>query len=142
MILLTALLAGFVFGIGLIVSGMANPAKVLGFLDVAGVWDPSLMLVMAGAIGVAAVAFHIAKQRQHALLGGAMHLPTTTKIDARLAGGAVVFGIGWGIAGICPGPALVGVGLGVGKAGVFVVAMLLGMLVFELIEKARKSTVG
>ncbi len=139
MIVLTALLAGFVFGIGLIVSGMANPAKVLGFLDVAGAWDPSLMLVMAGAIGVAALAFGLAKQRQRSWLGAPMRLPTADKIDARLAGGAIVFGIGWGIAGICPGPALVGVGLGVGKAAVFVGAMLLGMLVFEWMEKLAKA---
>jgi uncharacterized membrane protein YedE/YeeE len=128
-----------VFGIGLIVSGMANPAKVLGFLDVAGAWDPSLMLVMAGAIGVAALAFGIAKQRQHSVIGAPMRLPATDKIDVRLAAGAIVFGIGWGIAGMCPGPALVGLGLGLGKAAVFVGAMLLGMLAFEWIEKARRA---
>jgi uncharacterized membrane protein YedE/YeeE len=140
MILLTALLAGFVFGLGLIVSGMANPAKVLGFLDVSGAWDPSLLLVMAGAIGVAALAFRLARGRRHSLIGLPMHLPAVDKIDRRLAAGAIVFGIGWGIAGFCPGPALVGLGMGVGKAMLFVAAMVCGMLLFELIDKMRKAS--
>lgn len=140
MIVFTSLLAGLVFGVGLILSGMANPAKVLGFLDLAGAWDPSLALVMGGAIGVGVVAFAIARRRTVTLLGGPLHLPGTRHIDRRLVLGSVVFGIGWGIAGFCPGPALVALGMGVGKAVVFVVAMLAGMGLFEWFEwRARRS---
>ena len=132
---MTALLSGLVFGLGLIVSGMANPAKVLGFLDLAGAWDPSLAFVMAGAIGVGLVAFRIAGGRSRSLTGAPMALPTNRTIDRRLVGGAVLFGIGWGLAGFCPGPALVALGLGAPKALAFVAAMLLGMLGFELFER-------
>jgi uncharacterized membrane protein YedE/YeeE len=130
-----ALLSGLVFGLGLIVSGMANPAKVLGFLDLAGAWDPSLAFVMAGAIGVGLVAFRIARGRSTSLLGTPMALPTNRVIDRRLVAGSVLFGIGWGVAGFCPGPALVALGFGANKALVFVAAMLAGMFVFELIER-------
>lgn len=132
-----ALLAGLVFGLGLIVSGMANPAKVLGFLDLAGPWDPSLALVMAGAIGVGACGFALARRRTRSLLGAPMALPGARQIDRRLLLGSALFGAGWGLAGFCPGPALVGLGLGEAKALVFVVAMLLGMAVFEGLERAR-----
>jgi uncharacterized membrane protein YedE/YeeE len=131
----TALLSGLVFGLGLIVSGMANPAKVLGFLDLAGAWDPSLAFVMAGAIGVGLVAFRIARGRGTSLLGAPMALPTNRAIDRRLVAGSVLFGVGWGIAGFCPGPALVALGFGATKALVFVAAMLAGMFVFELIGR-------
>ena len=131
----TALLSGLVFGLGLIVSGMSNPAKVLGFLDLAGAWDPSLAFVMAGAIGVGLVAFRIARGRSRSLLGAPMALPTNRAIDRRLVAGSVLFGIGWGVAGFCPGPALVALGFGANKALVFVAAMLAGMFVFELIER-------
>src|SRR5437870_1042194 len=107
MIAFASLLAGLVFGLGLIVSGMANPAKVLGFLDLAGHWDPSLAFVMAGAIAVGAVAFALASRRTQSLLGTEMRLPSARHIDRRLVVGSVLFGIGWGIAGFCPGPALV-----------------------------------
>jgi uncharacterized membrane protein YedE/YeeE len=130
-----ALLAGAVFGVGLIVSGMANPAKVLGFLDLAGRWDPSLALVMAGATAVGAVAFAIAQRRTTSLLGLPMRLPNATGLDRRLIGGSVLFGIGWGIVGFCPGPALVALGMGETKAVVFVAAMLAGMGLFELLER-------
>jgi uncharacterized membrane protein YedE/YeeE len=132
---LAALFAGLVFGIGLIVSGMADPAKVLGFLDLAGAWDPSLAFVMAGAIGVGLVAFRIARGRSTSLLGTPMALPTNRAIDRRLVAGSVLFGIGWGVSGFCPGPALVALGFGASKALVFVAAMLAGMFVFELIER-------
>jgi uncharacterized protein len=134
-----ALLAGLVFGLGLIVSGMANPAKVLAFLDLRGLWDPSLAFVMAGAIAVGSVAFAVAQQRTTSFLGLAMRLPTTLRIDRRLIGGSLLFGIGWGIAGFCPGPGLVALGMGEVKAFVFVLAMLAGMGVFELIEPDSKS---
>ena len=134
--LLTALLAGLVFGLGLLVSGMADPAKVLDFLDLAGAWDPSLAFVMGGAIAVALPAFTLARKRRNALLTGEpMQLPTATRIDKRLLGGALLFGIGWGLAGFCPGPALVALGMGLDQALVFVLAMLGGMVVFEVLER-------
>lgn len=131
---LASLLAGLVFGLGLIVSGMANPVKVLGFLDLAGDWDPSLVFVMGGAIAVGAIAFFIARHRKVSLLGAPMRLPTSRDIDRRLVGGSLLFGIGWGIAGFCPGPGLVALGMGEVKALVFVAAMLAGMGIWELFE--------
>ena len=136
----TSLFAGLVFGLGLIVSGMANPAKVLGFLDLAGPWDPSLAFVMAGAIAVAAVAFASAKTRTVSVLGAGMKLSTSRDIDRRLVIGSVLFGIGWGVAGFCPGPGLVALGMGEIKALVFVVAMLVGMGIFELLERRKQAT--
>ena len=130
---------GLLFGTGLIVSGMANPAKVIGFLDLAGAWDPSLAFVMGGAILVGVGAFAIARKRTTNLLGGAMHLPTTRDIDRRLVGGSLLFGVGWGLAGFCPAPALVSFAAGHGKAGVFVIAMLVGMAIFEFLERRRQA---
>lgn len=126
--MLAAFVAGLLFGLGLLVSGMSDPGKVIGFLDVAGLWDPSLAFVMAGAILVGFFAFRLAGRRAASFLGDPMHLPARENIDLRLIGGSVVFGIGWGLAGFCPGPALVSLGAGYAKAGVFVAAMLLGML--------------
>lgn len=140
--LITALLAGLIFGIGLIVSGMANPVKVLGFLDIAGAWDPSLAFVMASAVPVALVGFRLARRRRSSLLGEAMNLPDGQAIDRRLLGGAALFGVGWGIAGFCPGPALVALGMGgvtSARAFLFVLAMVGGMAVFEVIERRRLS---
>ncbi len=131
---LLALLAGLVFGIGLILSGMANPAKVLGFLDLAGMWDPSLAFVMAGAIGVGVVAFALARRRQRSWLGLPMQWPALTAVTPRLLLGSAAFGIGWGLAGFCPGPALVALGAGYAKAWGFVAAMLAGMALFEVAE--------
>ena len=139
MFVLTSLLTGLVFGLGLIVSGMANPAKVLGFLDVGGAWDPSLALVIAGAIAVGFAAFFFAKKRTLSLLGAEMKLPTASPIDRRLVTGSALFGIGWGIAGFCPGPGLVALGMGESKALVFVAAMLVGMAVYELLELRRPA---
>lgn len=132
---LVALAAGLLFGLGLIVSGMADPAKVLGFLDLAGHWDPSLALVMAGAIAIGMPAFTLARRRSRSLLGAAMQLPTARGIDRRLVLGSVLFGVGWGLAGICPGPALVLLGMGSLKGLAFVMAMLAGMLLFAWIER-------
>ena len=135
MIALASLLAGLVFGLGLIVSGMANPAKVLGFLDLAGAWDPSLAFVMAGAIAVAMVGFLAARRRTLSILGAQMRLPSARRIDRRLVLGSLLFGVGWGVAGFCPGPGLVALGMGEPKALVFVAAMLAGMGIFELLER-------
>ncbi|MDM0083456.1 YeeE/YedE family protein [Variovorax sp. J31P179] len=139
LIALASLLSGLVFGLGLIVSGMANPAKVLGFLDLAGHWDPSLAFVMAGAIAVGTVAFMVANRRAASLLGAPMRLPSSRLIDRRLVGGSLLFGVGWGIAGFCPGPALVSLGMGEVKAVVFIAAMLAGMALFELLELRRRA---
>ncbi len=139
MFIVTSLLAGLVFGLGLILSGMADPAKVLGFLDLAGAWDPSLALVMAGAIAVGLVAFTLAKRRTRSLLGLQMRLPQGSTIDRRLVIGSLLFGVGWGVAGFCPGPALVALGMGETKALVFVIAMLAGMGLFELLERRPAS---
>lgn len=129
---------GVVFGLGLIASGMVNPAKVLSFLDIAGHWDPSLGLVMAGAISVAALAFALARRRTSSWLGLPMHWPVATKPDRRIVGGSVLFGVGWGLAGICPGPALVGLATGNSGFVIFVVAMLGGMALFELFERRTR----
>lgn len=132
---LASLAAGLLFGLGLIVSGMADPAKVLGFLDLAGHWDPSLALVMAGAIAIGMPAFALARRRSRSLLGAPMQLPTARGIDRRLVLGSLLFGVGWGLAGICPGPALVLLGMGSLKGLAFVLAMLAGMLLFAWIER-------
>jgi len=131
---------GLLFGIGLLVSGMTDPAKVQGFLDLAGAWDPSLAFVMGGAILVGIGAFAVAKRRTSTFLGGAMHLPTSRDIDRRLVVGSLMFGAGWGLAGFCPGPGLVALGAGEAKAAVFVAAMIGGMLLFELVERRAKKT--
>jgi len=130
-------ISGLVFGIGLIIAGMANPAKVIGFLDIAGKWDPSLMLVMGGAILVGAVTFRVAKERTKSLLGFGMKMPDNSKIDTRLIGGSLMFGMGWGLGGFCPGPGLVAIGAGESKALVFVIAMIAGMILFEIIERPK-----
>jgi uncharacterized protein len=139
MFVLSALLSGLVFGFGLIVSGMANPAKVLGFLDLAGAWDPSLALVMAGAFAVGFFAFLVAKKRTLSFIGAEMKLPTASAIDRRLLTGSALFGAGWGIAGFCPGPGLVALGMGEPKALVFVAAMLVGMVIFTWREKHGRA---
>jgi uncharacterized membrane protein YedE/YeeE len=134
-----AFLSGLIFGIGLLVSGMANPEKVLNFLDITGHWDPSLMLVMVGAIAVGLVSFRLAKERTLSFLGLGMKLPASDKIDRRLIGGSLIFGMGWGLAGFCPGPALVAFGAGEFKAFIFVLAMLAGMVLFEMIDRSMKK---
>jgi uncharacterized protein len=135
-----AFLSALLFGSGLILSGMSDPAKVLAFLDLAGAWDPSLAFVMLGAIVVAAPAFALARKRGRSFDQQAINLPPTRRIDRRLIGGSLLFGIGWGIAGICPGPALVLFGLGNQKGVLFVLAMLAGMLVFEYLERRKRQT--
>jgi uncharacterized protein len=138
--LISAFLTGIVFGLGLLVSGMANPDKVLSFLDLAGNWDPSLALVMGGAIAVGVIAFGLIRDRTHSLLGEPLRLPTRKDLDSRLVLGSLGFGVGWGLAGFCPGPALVAVGAGEIKAVVFAVAMLAGMGIFEMLESRKQRT--
>jgi uncharacterized membrane protein YedE/YeeE len=137
--ILTALIAGLTFGIGLIVSGMTNPAKVIGFLELAGDWDPSLAFVMGGAIAIGLVAFRFAAGRTASLLGAVMRMPTATQIDRRLVLGSLAFGAGWGLAGYCPGPALASLLSGSSKPVIFVIAMLAGMGIFELLERRAQA---
>jgi uncharacterized protein len=132
-------LVGLLFGLGLILSGMTDPGKVQGFLDLAGAWDPSLALVMGGAIAVGFFGYALARRRSAAVLGGAMHLPKATHIDRRLVLGSLTFGAGWGLAGFCPGPGVVSMASGEPKALVFVLAMLAGMAVFELAERSGRT---
>jgi uncharacterized membrane protein YedE/YeeE len=132
---ISAWLAGLLFGVGLILSGMTNPAKVIGFLDIAGDWDPSLMLVMVGAISVSFFAFRHAKKRTHSYLNETMQLPKSSQIDMPLIIGAATFGIGWGMLGICPGPALAVLAVGGYEIVLFILAMLMGMELHRLIKK-------
>ncbi len=129
-----ALLSGIVFGLGIILSGMVNPAIVLAFLDITGNWDSSLLWVMGSAVTVGSIAFTLAKNRKHSYLGPSMQIPAVTKIDSRLLLGSLVFGIGWGIAGICPGPSVVLAGTGSIEALVFLAAMLLGMGIYQNLQ--------
>lgn len=132
---LSAFIVGLIFGIGLIFGGMTDPAKVIGFLDVSGNWNPSLAFVMGGAILVGFVAFRFANQRSKNFFGGAMHLPKSSDINRRLVIGSLLFGAGWGLAGFCPGPALTSLGTGNPKAFIFVMAMVAGMALFELADR-------
>jgi uncharacterized membrane protein YedE/YeeE len=134
---LIALVSGLVFGLGLIAGGMTDPAKVKGFLDLFGAWDPSLALVMGGAIAVGIFAFAAARQRTRSWTGEPMEIPTITVIDSRLIVGGVLFGIGWGIGGFCPGPALVAMGGGLGSAWLFVIAMVVGMVIHDRLLTSR-----
>ena len=128
-------LVGLLFGLGLMLSGMTDPSKVIGFLDLFGAWDPSLALVMGGAIMVGVFAFTVAKKRTTTFLGGVLRFPTNADIDKKLVIGSLMFGAGWGLAGFCPGPALVSMADGQPKALVFVLSMLVGMLGFELMDR-------
>ncbi|MFD6318677.1 YeeE/YedE family protein [Methylorubrum populi] len=128
----TALVSGLLFGFGLALSGMMDPEKVLGFLDIAGAWDPSLVFVLGGAVGVSGLGYLIRARMARPLLAPRFEVPTTSRLDARLIGGAALFGIGWGLAGFCPGPALAGLVLGLPPVAVFVAAMLAGMLLHRL----------
>jgi len=140
--LFTAFLAGLLFGTGLILSGMTNPAKVLAFLDVAGSWDPSLALVMVGAILVAAIGHRYAAARGRTLSGAGLHLPGAVGIDRRLLLGSIAFGIGWGLVGYCPGPAIAAMAVGGRPTLMFVGAMIAGMTVFEVVERLTSLRAG
>ncbi len=134
--IVAALASGLLFGLGLTVSGMINPAKVIAFLDIAGHWDPSLALVMGGAIPVAAMGFALARRRAAPVCADAFASPTKTRLDLRLCAGAILFGIGWGLAGYCPGPALASLAFGGARTFVFVAAMLVGMGAFQMVDRA------
>ncbi|WP_284447171.1 DUF6691 family protein [Fluviibacter phosphoraccumulans] len=136
---ITAGLAGLLLGLGLILSGMANPAKVVGFLDVAGPWDPSLGLVMGGGLVAGSIGFALLKKQPTTLLGEPLNLPTSRKIDLRLIMGSVLFGIGWGITGICPGPGLVLLGAGIPEGVIYIASLLVGMTLYSVIEKLRHN---
>ena len=138
---LSEFFVGLLFGWGLLISGMTDPSKVIGFLDLAGSWDPSLAMVMGGAIAVGIFAFGTAKKRTSNFFGGALHLPTSSDIDKRLLLGSLLFGAGWGLAGFCPGPGIVSMADGQPKAVVFVAAMIAGMLVFEWIDRLGRRQI-
>ena len=128
-------IVGLLFGLGLILSGMTDPGKVIGFLDLFGAWDPSLALVMGGAIMIGVFAFTFAKKRTSNFFGGLLRLPTNNQIDKPLVIGSLLFGAGWGLAGFCPGPALVSMASGQPKAVMFVIAMIIGMIGFEIMDR-------
>jgi uncharacterized membrane protein YedE/YeeE len=134
-----AAISGIIFGLGLIIAGMANPAKVLAFLDLFGTWDPSLALVMGGAIGLAILPFTLLRKKTVSWSGERLRFPKITEINGRLIGGSLLFGIGWGIAGICPGPSIVLLGAGIAKGAAFVVMMCLGMW---LADRFNLATAG
>ena len=135
---ISELLAGLVFGLGLLISGMTDPSKVLGFLDLLGVWDPSLMFVMGGGVGVALVGFRVAHTQKTTWGGGVLHWPEHTQIDPPLVVGSLLFGVGWGLAGFCPGPALVAMASGQDKPVVFVVALLAGMALHDAWRRIKR----
>lgn len=133
--IIVALISGLLFGLGLLLAGMGDPAKILGFLDITGNWDPSLLVTMAVAMAVSAIAFAIAKKRKTSVLNCPIQIPQNTKIDNPLIIGSVLFGLGWGIAGICPGPALLLTGMGVTEGIIFTLAMIAGMSIFQMFKK-------
>jgi uncharacterized protein len=138
--LISQYLIGVLFGFGLLISGMTNPQKILNFLDLAGSWDPSLLFVMGGAVLIGLIGFYLLTQRSQAFFGGALRVPTRRDISKPLVIGSIIFGAGWGIAGFCPGPAIVSVGSGQAKAIVFVIAMLAGMWICEHFFIAHQKT--
>jgi uncharacterized membrane protein YedE/YeeE len=139
--LISALAAGVLFGLGLTVSHMIDPAKVLGFLDIAGDWDPSLACVMLGALIVVTPTYVLAGRLDAPLCAATFSPPTATRVDRRLVAGALLFGVGWGLVGYCPGPALASVGIGGGRTLLFIAAMLMGMAVFAGISRDRAPSV-
>ena len=139
MLALSGLAAGLLFGLGLIVSNMADPEKVIGFLDLAGRWDPSLAFVMAGAVAIGVIAFRVTRRRSRSILGAPMSWPAAARIDRPLIIGSALFGIGWGIAGFCPGPALVTASSGQPKAWLFVLALIAGIGLHSLVTRRRAT---
>jgi len=134
---LSSLIIGVIFGLGIVIGGMANPAKVVNFFDIVGTWDPSLAFVMGGALAVTMVGYRLVLRRSEPVFGGGFALPTRSDIDARLLGGSVVFGIGWGIAGFCPGGSIPTLGTGRVEVLVFVAAMIAGMALVRVAGRGR-----
>ena len=140
--ILVALLAGTLFGLGLAISGMMNPAKVVGFLDVAGEWDPTLAFVMGGALLVTVPAFRLILNRPRPILADGFALPTKSALDGRLLGGAALFGVGWGLSGFCPGPAVAALTTGLTPVFAFVAAMIAGMVLYTwVLERPDRGSV-
>jgi uncharacterized membrane protein YedE/YeeE len=137
-----SLISGLIFGLGLIAGGMTDPSKVKGFLDIFGRWDPSLALVMAGAIAVGVFAFAAAKKRSVSWVGAPFEMPASTAVDRPLVIGGALFGIGWGLGGFCPGPAVVALGAGLPQAFVFVPSMLVGMWAYDRWQARRHVAVA
>jgi uncharacterized membrane protein YedE/YeeE len=144
MAVLLQFVVGLIFGLGLVVSGMSNPAKVLNFLDfgsiAAGGWDPSLAFVMAGAVAVTFAGFRVVLARSRPVLAESFHLPTRRELDLRILAGPAIFGIGWGLVGFCPGPAFTALGFGARPAFIFVAAMLLGMWLARYLGQLPQSS--
>lgn len=140
--LLAALASGLLFGLGLALSGMMDPHRVLGFLDLAGTWDPSLAFVLAGAVGVSALGTLAMTRMAQPILAPDFAVPKNRRVDARLLAGAALFGIGWGLAGFCPGPALAGLAIGLPEAGAFAAAMLAGMALYRLVAERPPAGAG
>ena len=141
---ITGLLSGIVFGLGLAISGMIDPAKIIGFLDITGAWDPSLAFVMGGGVAVTALSFRLVLRRPEPVLGGTFRLPTKRDVDTRLITGAAIFGVGWGLAGLCPGPAISSLVFLNPKMLVFVVAMVIGSVIARqgLFGQSKSSNAG
>jgi len=137
--LLASLASGVLFGLGLVISQMVNPAKIIGFLDVAGNWDPTLLVVMAGALLIATPAFRLVLKRPHPLFATNFSLPIKTDLEPRLIGGAALFGIGWGLSGFCPGPAVTALVTLEPSVLIFVLAMLAGALLFDRLAMRRQA---
>ena len=137
-ILLPSLVSGLLFGAGLTVSQMVNPEKVAGFLDIAGNWDPSLALVMGAALTIAAVGYRLTLRRTTPMFGAAFKLPTAKSVDGRLLSGAALFGVGWGLAGFCPGPAVASLAYGLWQSALFVLAMVTAMAIWEWTPLSRQ----
>lgn len=134
-----SLLSGLLFGFGLALAQMTNPAKIIDFLDFSGTWDPTLALVMGGAVLVTLVSFRFILRRPHPLLGGGFQLPARSDIDIPLVAGAAIFGIGWGLGGLCPGPGIAGIAQGIWEPVVFTLGLAGGMLVFRILGRRRDS---
>lgn len=133
--IIIALISGILFGLGLVIAGMGNPAKILAFLDITGNWDPSLLVTMAVAMVISAVAYAMVKKRKASVLNCPLQIPSNQQIDKKLVTGSILFGVGWGLAGICPGPALLLTGMGITQGMIFTLAMIVGMAIFQFGQK-------
>lgn len=136
--IIIALVSGILFGLGLLLAGMGNPAKILAFLDITGNWDPSLLVTMAVAMVISSIAFQLVKKRKTSVLNCPLQIPTSKVIDKKLVIGSVLFGLGWGLGGICPGPAILLTGMGLTQGILFALAMIAGMAIFQLFQRTEK----